>query len=259
MSLSFMTVLAPRDWIEDVGGWRCEPLKIPGARVDALYAHNERLDPACYHVDPEEGVIRWARDSAHPRQTTASLVLDKPLVVQDVGVGWKRLQIVIPVVVALTTAVASLVTHTLEQRETPAVSTTHEVIPKAVNYSITGDIDLENGQLDKDKVQFWVRPPIFTIDPNGHFEGKVLLLVNEKGQFVDPPRLWIFSNRPGHSEPVVYVGNQGETAPDGVPDYQISVSHDPPIVHLGKKIAFPALSEGFSGAQVARPLSDDGR
>ena len=51
MGISFMITLSPGEWLSDVGGWRCEALKIPGARIDAVYAENSQVDPACYKAD----------------------------------------------------------------------------------------------------------------------------------------------------------------------------------------------------------------
>jgi hypothetical protein len=54
--------LTDSDWDEGLRGWRCPPLAVPGAIVEAVYVEGERVDTNRYEVLAQHGVI--------PRDTT---------------------------------------------------------------------------------------------------------------------------------------------------------------------------------------------
>jgi hypothetical protein len=160
----------------------------------------------------------------------------------------------------LLVVVTSYLTHEFEQRRVAQAPSAQQRGPQVVRYVIKGNVNLEEGQLDHDKVQVCLKPPDFKVDYKGHFEGKALLEVDEKGNLVDPPQLFFDSGRAGRVEPLVYILNEGEKAPEGVDDYDVRVTRDPPVVALRRTVEFPMHARGFPdpAAQEARPIREGG-
>ena len=55
--IEFDTSLNDKDWVDAIGGWRCEALRIPGAKLEALYYDGKKADTNSFSV--ETPVIRW--------------------------------------------------------------------------------------------------------------------------------------------------------------------------------------------------------
>src|SRR5689334_15285377 len=58
-NIVFMARLMEADWDDTLRAWRCPPLAIPGAIVEALYVEGSRIDSARYEVLKEQALIRW--------------------------------------------------------------------------------------------------------------------------------------------------------------------------------------------------------
>lgn len=54
----FTTRLTEADWDDTLRGWRCPPMAVPGAVVDAVYIDGSRTDSGRYEVLKEQAVIR---------------------------------------------------------------------------------------------------------------------------------------------------------------------------------------------------------
>ncbi len=48
-NIVFTTRLTEADWDDTLRGWRCPPLAVPGAVVEALYVEGNRIDAALLH------------------------------------------------------------------------------------------------------------------------------------------------------------------------------------------------------------------
>jgi hypothetical protein len=102
----FTTRLTEADWDDNLRGWRCPPLAIPGATVEAVYVEGERIDTARYEALAQNGVIRWVFPD-QPSRATASIALTEELTLGRDTARWKKLAIVLPVAA---TILAALIT-----------------------------------------------------------------------------------------------------------------------------------------------------
>jgi hypothetical protein len=71
--------------------------------VEALYAGGSQVDPGWYDVDDRLGVIRWVRGGDAPSEAIAFLRLTKELSAKDLSPFWKKVNVLIPVFVAVAT------------------------------------------------------------------------------------------------------------------------------------------------------------
>jgi hypothetical protein len=92
----FTTRLTEADWDDTLRGWRCPPLAVPGAIVEALYIEGNRIDTARYEVLSEQAVIRWTL-SDQPQRAAAMIRLTEKLTLGAETDRWKKLAIVLPV------------------------------------------------------------------------------------------------------------------------------------------------------------------
>ena len=63
-NIVFTTRLTEADWDDTLRGWRCPPLAVPGAIVEALYVEGNRTNSARYEVLQEQSLIRWTPSDA---------------------------------------------------------------------------------------------------------------------------------------------------------------------------------------------------
>ncbi len=68
--------LEDEDWIQAIGGWRCDALTLPGASIKALYHDGIKVDTKTFDI--ENHIIRWAGTS-RPTDLLATLILSKDL------------------------------------------------------------------------------------------------------------------------------------------------------------------------------------
>jgi hypothetical protein len=220
-------------------------LKIPGARIDAAYAQNNRLDPAWYDVDCEEGLIRWGHDSARPHQITVAVMLDKPLLAEDVGPRWKKLDIVVPVLVALLGLFG--VIWSAFKPEPPAAPQT----PKPVNYTVSGTLNLRSGA----DILVCIDPPsvnVYEDQQKGHlhFYAQVPFTVDAHGNLTNIPHLLIQSRRPEYRSITVPIG---KTPLHGT-DYGFRKDPDLPLIYFDNLIELPRADDGpYDAATSQQP------
>jgi len=75
-NIEFNILLRDEDWVQGVGGWRCEALLIPGANLEAVYYNGEKADIA--KVCIESSFIRWLGGSK-PQEVWIRISLTKDL------------------------------------------------------------------------------------------------------------------------------------------------------------------------------------
>jgi hypothetical protein len=97
MSIVFTTRLTEADWDDTLRGWRCPPLGVPGAVVEALYVDGDRVDSVKYEVLTQNTLIRWTQP-VQPQRATASVKLTEELTLGAETDRWKKLAIVFPVI-----------------------------------------------------------------------------------------------------------------------------------------------------------------
>ena len=102
----FTTRLSEADWDDALRGWRCPPLAVPGAVVEALYIDGNRVDSARYEVLREQAVIRWTPVD-QPRHAAASIKLTEELTLGTDTDRWKKLAIILPVIATIAGAAIS--------------------------------------------------------------------------------------------------------------------------------------------------------
>jgi len=81
VTLSFRLTLSGREWDSRVGGWRCEALAIPGAKLQQLCDNGTEVGTSDYQI--ENGVIVWNKKE-RPAEIVAAVEIDKDLqAIQD--------------------------------------------------------------------------------------------------------------------------------------------------------------------------------
>jgi hypothetical protein len=109
--IAFTTRLTEADWDETLRGWRCPPLAVPGAVIEALYVDGDRVDTAKYEVLAQHALIRWAPPD-QPQRTVAAVKLTEELTLGKETDRWKKLAIVLPVIATiLSAAIAATATY----------------------------------------------------------------------------------------------------------------------------------------------------
>lgn len=235
--IAFTVSLTPNDWDNARNGWRCPVLKIPGARVDALYAGGQ-IDDAWYKVDAGQEIVRWARSEDAPKAAALAVTLTKDLAPSF----WKNLAIVVPIITALiTTLGAYAVTKQWPNSsgdpstKKPAVSSTIAA-PYYERWTVTGRVLLgEPSVPNYYTVYSMVKPPEISFNPNGKFEADIPVLLKGDGdrQF---PSLTFASYQPGYKQVTVELdddrsgadgpGDSRGRAKDGSPSKESRASKD---------------------------------
>ena len=75
-TIQFSSHLKDEDWIQTLGGWRCDALRIPGAKFEALYHDGIKADINSFAI--ENYTIRW---SGSPKPKELSVLIS--LIPQD--------------------------------------------------------------------------------------------------------------------------------------------------------------------------------
>ena len=102
-NIIFSTRLTEADWDDTMRGWRCPPLAVPGAIVEALYVEGNRIDSARYEVLKEQSLIRWT-PSDQPQRVAATIRLTEDLTLGTETDRWKKLAIILPVAATIVSA-----------------------------------------------------------------------------------------------------------------------------------------------------------
>jgi hypothetical protein len=118
MNATFTITLTKKDWDENLGAWRCPPLGIPGAIVDAVFSQGVKLDDSWYVPLPNIAALRWTHGTA-PKQAAVSISLTKPLTTEELTQRWKKLAIILPAIMLLVAPLMTvLVTRLIMPKET---------------------------------------------------------------------------------------------------------------------------------------------
>lgn len=132
-AIAFATTVTDRDWDKEVGGWRCQALRIPGAQIDDVFVGGKRIDKAWYEVAPHLGLIRWAREN-RPDIATVVIKLTHELDRRELTLYWKKLAIVLPVIASIVVALITFA-GTLYGTHKSSGETTSTVAPTSTSVS----------------------------------------------------------------------------------------------------------------------------
>lgn len=111
MPISFITSLNSENWDPHAGGWRCDSLKIPGAKVYSIFAEGNEVDKVRYSVRNDLSFIRWS-NSHPPKQIIVGITLEDDLVTNELKIRWKKAAIILPFVTAI---IATIITTLVPQ------------------------------------------------------------------------------------------------------------------------------------------------
>jgi hypothetical protein len=70
--ITFTTRLSDGDWDEEMRGWRCPVLNVPGSVVEDLYVDGTRVDKAKYEILHSYSMIRWSSNKK-PERVAATI------------------------------------------------------------------------------------------------------------------------------------------------------------------------------------------
>ncbi len=100
---TFKLRLTKKEWDDQLRGWSCSALKIPGADVTEIFSEGERVNKDLYQIDLNNEIIRWPLGEP-PETITVIITLTRNLTTQEVTARWKKAAIVLPVLTALLVA-----------------------------------------------------------------------------------------------------------------------------------------------------------
>ena len=122
MRIAFTTTVGEQDWDENVGGWRCPAIRIPGAAIEAVYVSGARVDTGWFEVMTDLAIIRWARPD-HPDRATISIILTKELSTEELTARWRKLAIALPAIATIAAAtITGLISHSNTKSEPSAAA-----------------------------------------------------------------------------------------------------------------------------------------
>jgi ribosomal protein L30E len=105
MGIAFtITVTTGKDWDNDLGGWRCTALKIPGAKIENIYVEGVIQDTSWYKVLPDYATIRWSHDPRPERAAVALTIQEELLSTRELTQKWQKLAILLPLISSILAA-----------------------------------------------------------------------------------------------------------------------------------------------------------
>lgn len=243
MAVAFTVSVGAEDWSSDISGWRCPVLAVPGAKVEAMYTHDGKVDDAWYDVQDGLRIVRWVHGTAPPQKATFALTLTKELSTLELTARWKKLAIILPFVSSLLVALLSLYIPRASKRSTTSV------------WTIKGAVQRSN-DFESYQVQTSVMPPDLRLKQDYTFEGQLPIEAHDDGSLVLPNLVFTINGKGGFDVPVVHLVNPGEKLPLNAEDYNIEIiggSH--PVIDIRKPIQFrrTVTEPPFAPAQDAVP------
>lgn len=158
---AFIITLTNQEWDETLGGWRCSAIRIPGAKIESIYADRRRIDPALYEVLINHQMIRWSQ-TEKPEKVAVSIILTKELSTYELTGKWKKLAIILPILaMLLSTMVTASVTLYISKHPKPNVNqsqastVTHPKIPphESISCDITNPLSTDDIRWDKTELK----------------------------------------------------------------------------------------------------------
>jgi hypothetical protein len=227
MSIAFTVNIDKSDWRDQLSGWQCSPLAIPGAEVVSLYTQEARIDKAWYEIPEGLNTIRWVHGTPAPERATVAIKLNEELSTQELTAKWKKLAIVLPVVATL---FVGIVAALVKPRPDPS--------PSSVNdWTIKGTVQKSNDFLYSD-VETYVMPPDLRLKQDYTFEGKLPIETLSNGYLALPNVILVMKEKKGFEPQVVHLTNPGEKLPINAEDYNLDINAMNKIIDIRKPIIF---------------------
>lgn len=249
VAIAFTVGVGASDWNQELSGWRCPALRIPGAEVDAVYTQDGRADKAWYEVPAGLEIIRWVHGTRPPDNATLSLRLTKELSTQELTARWKQLAIVLPFVASIVVAAISAYVPKPKPPSPPSPS------PSVNVWTLKGAVkDLR--QFDPHQVETYVMPPDLRLKDDFTFEGQLPIETKSDGSLA-LPNVVLFLKKSGFKTAVVHLVNTGEKpAPGAIDDYNQSIDPLRRIIEIRKPIEFlrTDIDPPFAPTQSAVPV-----
>lgn len=137
--IAFPLTLTKQDWAEELRGWRCPALKIPGAKVGDLLIAGNPANFSAYTVAHDLGVVRWA-GSERPEQVTVIIKLTEELSTKELTLWWRKFATFVPILAALVVGTLSYVTA---RTRCPPVVSNAEAVSLACDKSVRITVPLD--------------------------------------------------------------------------------------------------------------------
>ena len=240
MSIAFTTVVSEPDLDSSLPGWRCPVLKIPGAKIDGIYAAGRRIDPDWYVVMTDLNVVRWVHDVAPPDKATLSIVLTQALSTLELTTKWKQLAIVLPVIGSLLAAVLSaLVTLGTQKGKTEPPPSTSAKLEENHLWHIMGRVE-SNPAFSQHDVSGRLQPPTFPLAQDWTFNEQVPIEKAASGLYDFPTITFSLVNKARFNSPVVHIFDPKHPPPQtwNVVDYEPIINEGEHFIELKKPIEF---------------------
>jgi hypothetical protein len=235
MSMSFLVDLRPDAWNEQLRGWSCPVLKIPGAEIDDLYASSHRVDSTWYTAETNIGMVQWVHDDQPPASSTAQLTLTKDLEDQDISIFWKKLAIILPLVFSLAAAV---ITAWAKSQPPPSPPPLPQMSTFDI-YHVTGTLAL--GGLPPSQLVTQFQPPNIAINDDGYFQFDLPIETRRDGARIAPTLLF-FSLDPKYRTTVVHLSEGASSL--NVHDFGLHYREHPNIIELTRPIPIERAPNG---------------
>lgn len=101
MDIAFRVRLTNDDWDQELGGWRCPALRIPGSAIGDVFSGGKEINKDWYAARSE--VLRWTYGKA-PEEVAVSIVLTKSLSTDELTMRWRKAAVILPVIAAIVVA-----------------------------------------------------------------------------------------------------------------------------------------------------------
>lgn len=99
---SFIVRLSEHEWNEDLRGWHCPALKIPGTIVEHVLIKGQRIGQDDYRVDQANEFIHWVRETPPQELSIAvSIKMTANLSTEAETQKWKTSALLLPVATLL--------------------------------------------------------------------------------------------------------------------------------------------------------------
>jgi hypothetical protein len=243
--IAFTIALTQNDWDVTRRGWRCPVLKIPGAKVDGLYA-GAQLDESWYKADGVHEIVRWARSETPPATAALAVKLPEDWTPRESKDFWKKLAIVVPIVTALITTSG---TYLAAKKANPQTDASYE------SWTVTGRAMLRDrpAQNERPLVHAIVKPPQIWINEHGNFDAKIPVLNNNGDR--NFPAVTFMAYEPGYQPDTVELDPGKPAFNSGA--YRLNIQHEKRRIDIGGDVILsPLPKNAYSSPAASSPYTD---
>jgi hypothetical protein len=177
--ISFSVVLTAQDWDAARSGWRCSPLRIPGAQITVVHAEGSRIDDRLYSVDAQHELVTWNGSDRHPSKLMLSIRLTQELSSDSRRQFWMNLAVVVPVICSIIAAGGG---YLAGNRSEPMAA----ILAPGTYYekwTVHGRVSIPHEQKGILNASSKIHhPPVVTLSPLGKFDAEIPVFIDERSQ-----------------------------------------------------------------------------